>query len=90
MSINIPIDENKTGWPLHTRMLMAFVIGITFGLIANVFFSGSGVVENIIGWVTEPVGKLFINTLKMLVVPLVFELTVKLPPASRAPRLFCH
>lgn len=66
-------NENKTGLPLHTRMLIAFVIGITLGLIANVFLSGSGLVENIIGWVTEPVGKLFINTLKMLVVPLVFS-----------------
>lgn len=73
MNTNIPVEENKTGLPLHTRMLIAFVVGITLGLIANVFLSGSGLVENIIGWVTEPVGKLFINTLKMLVVPLVFS-----------------
>ncbi len=54
-------------------MLIAFVIGITLGLIANVFFSGPVVVESIINWVIEPVGKLFINMLKMLVVPLVFS-----------------
>lgn len=66
-------DAAKTGLPLHTRMLIAFVVGITLGLMANIFLSGSGIVESIITYLTEPVGKLFINTLKMLVVPLVFS-----------------
>ncbi|MGH8104716.1 MAG: dicarboxylate/amino acid:cation symporter [Arenimonas sp.] len=63
----------KNGLPLHTRMLIAFGVGITLGLIANIFLSGSGIVENIITYLTDPVGKIFINTLKMLVVPLVFS-----------------
>ncbi|MGH8049333.1 MAG: dicarboxylate/amino acid:cation symporter [Arenimonas sp.] len=72
MSTNASLS-NKPGLPLHTRMLIAFVVGITLGLIANIFLSGSDIVEAVIAYITGPVGKLFINTLKMLVVPLVFS-----------------
>jgi Na+/H+-dicarboxylate symporter len=58
---------------LHIRMLIAFAVGITLGLIANIALPGSDVVASIITYVTEPVGKTFINMLKMLVVPLVFS-----------------
>jgi Na+/H+-dicarboxylate symporter len=67
------MTHSKTGLPLHTRMLIAFAIGIALGLIANFFFAGSSAVNAVITYVTEPVGKLFINALKMLVVPLVFS-----------------
>ena len=73
MNVNLSGTSSKQGMPLHTRMLIAFVVGIVFGLTANILLSGSGVVETLIAYVTEPVGKLFINSLKMLVVPLVFS-----------------
>ena len=73
MNVNLSGTSSKQGMPLHTRMLIAFVVGIVLGLTANIFLSGSGVVETLIAYVTEPVGKLFINSLKMLVVPLVFS-----------------
>jgi Na+/H+-dicarboxylate symporter len=64
------IDSRKI--PLHTRMLIAFAIGIALGLLANIYFNGADWVSAVISYVTEPVGKLFLNSLKMLVVPLVF------------------
>lgn len=66
-------DSSSKRMPLHTRMLIAFAIGITLGLIANLAFAGAGWVDATIAYVTEPVGKLFLNSLKMLVLPLVFS-----------------
>jgi Na+/H+-dicarboxylate symporter len=73
MSDGVSLAKKNKGLPLHTRMAIAFAVGITLGLVANFFFTGSDLVAGIINYVTDPVGKLFINTLKMLVVPLVFS-----------------
>ncbi len=59
--------------PLHTRMLLAFAIGTLLGLIANRYGAEHAPIPALIGYLTDPVGKLFLNSLKMLVVPLVFS-----------------
>lgn len=58
---------------LHTRMLLAFVLGIVAGVLANVLAADAGWLQALIAYVTQPIGQVFLNLLKMLVVPLVFS-----------------
>ncbi len=58
---------------LHTRMLIGFIIGITAGLLANAFAPGAPALDAVMTYATGPLGQLFLNLLKMLVVPLVFS-----------------
>ena len=53
--------------PLHKKILIALVLGLFFGIVANLF--------NLNPWIKDyiqPVGIAFIRLLKMIVVPLVF------------------
>jgi len=66
--------------PLHTKILIGLVIGAVLGLMANVAGSGRGPDANnngladwldaIVYWV-EPVGKIFLRLMFMVVLPLV-------------------
>jgi Na+/H+-dicarboxylate symporter len=51
------------GMPLHTKMLIGFLVGAVAGICANLY-------------VTNPIGQLFLRLLFMLVVPLVFSALV--------------
>ena len=62
-----------TGMPLHTKMLIGFLIGAVLGIAANLFVGEAPWLQGVIGYVTEPVGQLFLRLLFMLVVPLVFS-----------------
>lgn len=59
--------------PLHTRMLIGFLVGTGAGIAANFFAADAGWLEGLIGYVTDPVGQLFLRLLFMLVIPLVFS-----------------
>lgn len=66
--------DKPKGIPLHTKILIGLLVGVTAGLLANWIWGGSDprvvwTVENI----TRPVGQLFLNLLLMIVVPLVFS-----------------
>ena len=61
---------------LHTRMLIGFLVGLGAGIIAHEFAAGSGWLLWLIQYVTDPVGKIFLRLLFMLVVPLVFSALV--------------
>src|SRR5262245_5937763 len=56
---------------LPARMLAGLAIGTACGVTAPVTFGASPVLETIVRTVTEPVGKLFLRLLFMLVVPLI-------------------
>jgi DAACS family dicarboxylate/amino acid:cation (Na+ or H+) symporter len=62
--------------PLHTRMLIGFVIGASLGLLANYYFADAGWLDTAVRYVADPVGQLFLRLLFMLVVPLVFSALV--------------
>ncbi len=62
--------------PLHTRMLIGFVVGLVGGILANVFAADSAWLATFIHYVSEPVGQIFLRLLFMLVVPLVFSALV--------------
>ena len=53
--------------PLHKKILIALVLGLFFGIVANLFNWNPWIKDYI-----QPVGIAFIRLLKMIVVPLVF------------------
>jgi len=62
--------------PLHTRMLIGFVVGVLGGLLAYWLGADAPWLDGFISYVTQPVGDLFLRALFMLVVPLVFSALV--------------
>ncbi|HOX70478.1 MAG TPA: dicarboxylate/amino acid:cation symporter [Dokdonella sp.] len=62
---------------LHTKMLIGFVVGLLGGLLVH-WFIGSGTpwVQGLMTWITQPVGKVFLRLLFMLVIPLLFSALV--------------
>lgn len=61
------------GMPLHTRMLIAFVLGIVAGTASNLLAADAEWLRLVLTYLTQPVGQIFLSLLKMLVVPLVFS-----------------
>lgn len=62
---------------LHTKMLIGFVAGLGAGLLVH-WSGGASIpwVEWLMQWVTQPVGKIFLRLLFMLVIPLLFSALV--------------
>ncbi|HYV06414.1 MAG TPA: cation:dicarboxylase symporter family transporter, partial [Blastocatellia bacterium] len=66
--------DRPKGWPLHTRILIGLVVGVSAGIASNAMLGGD---HPRIGWIvtniTEPIGQLFLRLLLMTVIPLVFS-----------------
>ena len=64
-------------WPLHTRMLVGFLVGLVAGLAVHL---GVGSDAEWLRWftsnVTQPIGQVFLRLLFMLVLPLLFSALV--------------
>jgi Na+/H+-dicarboxylate symporter len=71
-----PSAADRGGMPLHTKMLIGFVVGVGAGLAANLLVGEAAWLEALIRYVTDPVGQLFLRLLFMLVIPLVFSALV--------------
>lgn len=72
--LNDSTPDPPKGMPLHTRILIGLGVGAGSGLIANAIAgSGDPTVAWIVANITEPVGKLFLGLLLMIVIPLVFS-----------------
>src|SRR5688500_2231495 len=67
----------RARWPLHTRMLVGFLVGLIAGLAVH-FAAGND--AEWLRWftsnVTQPVGQVFLRLLFMLVLPLLFSALV--------------
>jgi dicarboxylate/amino acid:cation (Na+ or H+) symporter, DAACS family len=62
--------------PLHTKILLGLVIGAALGITANVMFGDS---ERLAWWaihVADPLGRIFLRLVLMVVLPLVFSALV--------------
>jgi DAACS family dicarboxylate/amino acid:cation (Na+ or H+) symporter len=58
----------------HTfRMVMGLVIGLVLGVLAHVLFAGSRGLDWVIGTITEPIGRVFLRLLFVLVIPLILS-----------------
>jgi DAACS family dicarboxylate/amino acid:cation (Na+ or H+) symporter len=60
----------------HRRLLFGLILGSLLGLAASALGGGSTWLRILIEYVTEPIGKIFIRALLMLVVPIVFSALV--------------
>ena len=71
------MTNTRTRWPLHTRMLVGFLVGLVAGLAVHV---GVGSDAAWLQWftsnVTQPIGQVFLRLLFMLVLPLLFSALV--------------
>lgn len=70
------VATKKGGIPLQWQMLIGFMIGLVFGLIANATAQDSEWVAWLTRYVTGPVGQVFLRLLFMLVIPLLFSALV--------------
>ncbi|MEZ5314289.1 MAG: dicarboxylate/amino acid:cation symporter [Thermoanaerobaculia bacterium] len=59
--------------PLHFKMLIGFSVGIVGGILAHEFGGGSAGLGWFLTHVSQPVGKIFLRLLFMLVVPLILS-----------------
>ena len=66
----------RKGIALQWQMLIGFLIGLTFGLIANATSSDAAWVEWLTTYVTGPIGQIFLRLIFMLVIPLLFSALV--------------
>jgi len=60
--------------PLHTRILIGFIVGTAAGVLANQV--GGAWVDTVVTYLTQPVGQIFLRLLFMLVIPLLFSALV--------------
>jgi DAACS family dicarboxylate/amino acid:cation (Na+ or H+) symporter len=61
------------GLPLHSRMLIGAGIGATAGVAVHGFLGQVPALDWLVRNVTQPVGQVFLRSLLMLVVPLIFS-----------------
>ena len=60
----------------HWRMVIGLALGAGAGILVNLVAGGSPAADWVVGNLAEPVGKIFINSLMMLVAPLLFAALV--------------
>ncbi len=56
---------------LSKRMLIGLAVGAVLGVLANLAFGGSAQLEALVAYGTEPIGRIFLRLLFMLVLPLI-------------------
>ena len=59
--------------PLHTRILIGLVLGAAAGVIMNVSAGGNPTLQWVIAQVAEPFGRVWLNGLIMVVIPLIIS-----------------
>src|SRR5918996_747474 len=64
--------KDRTGVPLHTKILLGLVIGAIAGVTSNALWSGTPQLDWVVDNVANPVGQVFLRMLFMVVIPLVF------------------
>ena len=71
-------DGERRKMPLHLKMLIAFAVGTLAGVIAQMLGDGGNApwVEFATSWIAQPLGKLFLSLIFMLVLPLLFSALV--------------
>ncbi len=57
----------------HTKIFLGLVVGAFAGVICNKFFSGAPALALVQKYLSDPLGRIFLNMLIMVVVPLVFS-----------------
>lgn len=63
----------QPGRPLHTRILLGLVAGAILGVSANLLVGGAPALETLVRLVTEPLGRMWLAALIMVVIPLILS-----------------
>lgn len=56
----------------HTKIFLGLVAGAIFGILSNIYLSQTAFLEFVQTYFSDPLGKIFLNMLIMMVIPLVF------------------
>ncbi len=56
---------------LHTKILLGLIVGAVLGIVINLSTDGSPATEQFVSSVTEPIGRVWLNALIMVVIPLI-------------------
>lgn len=56
----------------HTKIFIGLITGATAGVLSNFLFPDSPIIQFFQTYITDPLGKIFLNFLIMMVIPLVF------------------
>ncbi|MBI2837117.1 MAG: dicarboxylate/amino acid:cation symporter [Acidobacteria bacterium] len=59
--------------PLHLRILIGLLVGAAAGVTANVIAGGSSTLTRVVTLSTEPLGKMWLSSLIMVVIPLILS-----------------
>jgi dicarboxylate/amino acid:cation (Na+ or H+) symporter, DAACS family len=59
--------------PLHTRIMIGLLLGAVAGVAVNLATSGGPATQRFVSLVTEPVGRVWLNALIMVVIPLIIS-----------------
>jgi Na+/H+-dicarboxylate symporter len=77
MSHEIPIAETQSGFPLHIKVLIGFLLGALIGVAVHEYVGADApLVQGFIAYVANPFGQIFLHLLFMLVIPLMFSALV--------------
>jgi DAACS family dicarboxylate/amino acid:cation (Na+ or H+) symporter len=69
-----PPQPAKTGkMPPHTKILIGLIAGASAGVITNLITDGGAATQEFVRLITEPVGKMWLAGLIMVVIPLIFS-----------------
>jgi DAACS family dicarboxylate/amino acid:cation (Na+ or H+) symporter len=66
-------DKKSKKMALHTKILIGLVIGATAGITTNIITGGGAATQGFISNVTEPIGKMWLSALIMVVIPLILS-----------------
>lgn len=64
-------ESTHRGIPLHTKILLALIGGAVLGVLANLY-APKEPIEQLLHYVMEPIGQVFLRLLFLTVIPLVF------------------
>ena len=59
--------------PLHTKILIGLISGAAVGVTVNLVTGGGAPVQRFVSLVTEPIGKMWLAGLIMVVIPLILS-----------------
>ncbi len=68
--------SSSRGMSMHTRMLIGFLVGALAGLACYALARDAVWLDDVVTYVSQPIGELFLRLLFMLVIPLVFSALV--------------
>jgi DAACS family dicarboxylate/amino acid:cation (Na+ or H+) symporter len=72
MSIDPQTTSQKKKMPLHTKIILGLIIGAAVGVATNLTI-GSAKIQGFVSMVTEPIGKMWLSSLIMVVIPLIIS-----------------